>query len=324
MNSDLNVSVLIATYNRADVLRETLEAFTELDRDGLSVEFVVIDNNSGDHTKSVVESFSDRLPLVYLFQAVPGKNRALNKALNEVALGRLVVFTDDDVDPRPDWLQAIVQVSGRWPQYCVFGGRQIPLYPGDAPPWTEIEAVEEFCYGRHDYALQERLYDATAAPFGANFWVRRGLFEAGHRYDGAIGPGSAGGMGSETFFLGSLREAGFEFVYCPDAVVLHRIDPTHVKVRYVLRKAFRHGLGQARIHGVLRSEFLAKWPLIWVGSRVVAMAKWLLRYVAATFTPSVSTRMDKKVTALRWLGYNFGSVREAFRHGLYVSGPSRK
>lgn len=113
VKNDLNISVLVATYNRADVLRETLEAFTELDREGLSVEFVVIDNNSGDHTKSVVKSFSGRLPLVYLFQPIPGKNRALNKALDEIQLGEVIVFTDDDVRPANNWLPTIMEATRR-------------------------------------------------------------------------------------------------------------------------------------------------------------------------------------------------------------------
>jgi len=63
-----SVTVLIATYNRAEILRETLEAMCRVERDKLAIEFVVIDNNSTDHTKEVVESFAERLPIRYLFE----------------------------------------------------------------------------------------------------------------------------------------------------------------------------------------------------------------------------------------------------------------
>ena len=116
----LDISILIATYNRADILRQTLENMTCLDRDGLSVEFVVVDNNSSDHTKEVIESFTDRLPIRYLFGAKPGKSRALNRALDKVPLGKIIVFTDDDIVPHKDWLTAIVSISNRWPDYSVF------------------------------------------------------------------------------------------------------------------------------------------------------------------------------------------------------------
>ena len=144
-NSGLDISVLIATYNRAEILRQTLESMTDLDREGLAVEFVVVDNNSSDHTKQVVESFSGKLPIRYLFESRPGKNCALNKALDEVALAKLVVFTDDDVDPRKDWLKAVVSASRHWPRFSVFGGKQfleeelkIPVTIF-IPPWNSYD-----------------------------------------------------------------------------------------------------------------------------------------------------------------------------------------
>ena len=90
--NNLDISVLIATYNRAEILRQTLQSMTKLNRDGLSVEFVVVDNNSTDHTKEVIKSFTDRLPIRYLFEPRPGKNCALNKALNEVSFGEISVI----------------------------------------------------------------------------------------------------------------------------------------------------------------------------------------------------------------------------------------
>src|SRR5687768_2828620 len=98
----LNISILIATHNRAKILRRTMKAMEALVRAGVSVEWVIVDNNSSDETRLVVESFRERLPLRYLFEPRPGKNYALNKALSEVELGDVVVFTDDDVTPNPD------------------------------------------------------------------------------------------------------------------------------------------------------------------------------------------------------------------------------
>ena len=55
--SALDISVLICTFNRAESLRETLESLAEADRGNLSVEVVVIDNNSSDRTREVAEAF---------------------------------------------------------------------------------------------------------------------------------------------------------------------------------------------------------------------------------------------------------------------------
>ena len=49
----MKYSVIIATYNRADDLRETLRSIAGLSPSG-AWEVIVVDNNSKDHTKTVV------------------------------------------------------------------------------------------------------------------------------------------------------------------------------------------------------------------------------------------------------------------------------
>src|SRR5512143_2106657 len=115
-----DISIIIASYNRARDLCRTLEGMTKLQNEGIAFEVVVVDNSSTDQTKAVVESFSGRLPLKYLFEARSGKNRALNAALDKVKLGKIIVFTDDDVDVSPDWLVIIQSVCDRWSDCSVF------------------------------------------------------------------------------------------------------------------------------------------------------------------------------------------------------------
>jgi glycosyltransferase involved in cell wall biosynthesis len=119
----------------------------KLQNEGLAVEITVVDNNSTDQTKSVVESFSGQLPLKYLFEARSGKNRALNTALEKVRLGKIVVFTDDDVDVPPDWLVSIQSVCDRWPDCSVFGGRINVVFPVDkVPRWALGSVHVYFCF----------------------------------------------------------------------------------------------------------------------------------------------------------------------------------
>jgi glycosyltransferase involved in cell wall biosynthesis len=95
----MNITVIFSTFNRSAYLSKTLEAMTELDSVGINVQFAVVDNNSTDETSQVIDSFADRLPLVHLFEPRPGKNCALNHALDSVEMGDIVVFTDDDIVP---------------------------------------------------------------------------------------------------------------------------------------------------------------------------------------------------------------------------------
>ena len=62
MSSELSpaapdVTVVISTYNRSDQLRLTLESLLGQQTEGLTWEAVVVDNNSTDATRAVVELF---------------------------------------------------------------------------------------------------------------------------------------------------------------------------------------------------------------------------------------------------------------------------
>jgi glycosyltransferase involved in cell wall biosynthesis len=119
----LDLTILLATPDRAEVLRKTLEAMCNVRRDDISVELVVVDNGSSDHTSDVLRELATQLPLKALFEPNPRKCHALNRELERATLDEVVVFTDDDVTPDPSWFEAIVSTCARWPEYSVFDGR---------------------------------------------------------------------------------------------------------------------------------------------------------------------------------------------------------
>jgi len=82
--SKADVSLVICTYNRSQLLRHTLESITRLRPPmGAKWELLVVDNNSSDDTRPVAESFAERVPLRYIFEPRQGKTRALTRALQE-------------------------------------------------------------------------------------------------------------------------------------------------------------------------------------------------------------------------------------------------
>jgi glycosyltransferase involved in cell wall biosynthesis len=56
--SGVDVSVVIATYNRGEPLRDTLESLLAQAGGAASYEAIVVDNNSTDHTKEVIQEFA--------------------------------------------------------------------------------------------------------------------------------------------------------------------------------------------------------------------------------------------------------------------------
>src|SRR4051812_21029824 len=94
------ISVIIATRNRADSLRRLLPRLRAMSP-ALDWELIVADNGSSDDTAQLLAGMSGLLRAVH--EPVPGKSRALNRAM-AAAKGELLVFTDDDVEPHPAWL----------------------------------------------------------------------------------------------------------------------------------------------------------------------------------------------------------------------------
>jgi len=251
-----SITVMWSTHNRASILEETLQVMANLDRTGLDVQFVVVDNNSNDGTQSVLSAYAQRLPLVHYFEPRPGKNCALNHALNNVELGDVVVFTDDDISPRVDWLQAITRSADAYPDVDVFGGQIRVRWPAidPIPKWANDEWIRRWGYAEHDRGDSEKFYEGVDYPFGGNFWVRRRIFDTGRRYDESIGPRPKDRvMGSEASFLLSLIADGHTICYCPDAVVEHRIAPSELDGKAIVRRAFRQGRGFPRLSRYISS-----------------------------------------------------------------------
>src|SRR6476619_2209444 len=90
---EMKFSVIIATYNRADELPRTLESLKNLEV-AESWEVIVVDNNSSDNTREVVESAvsSFPVPLRYLMEREQGRSAALNAGI-QAAQGEILAIT---------------------------------------------------------------------------------------------------------------------------------------------------------------------------------------------------------------------------------------
>ena len=300
--------VLVPTYNRAEVLRQTLDALIGVDRSGIDCEIVVIDNNSTDNTAEIVNEYRSRLPVSLLKETRQGKNRALNKALTECALKEIVVFADDDVTPAKNWFQEIISSTRRWPAIDVFGGKIDVLWPnGREPRWAAADWVKAFGYSWHHYAAGEALYKPPACPLGPNFWVRNVVFESVPHFDESIGPNSRNRiMGSETSFLMELQRRKFQMLYYPAACVQHRITATDCRLQVLRRRAYTFGRGQVRLHGWHRRNLYLKSRLLWLLTYIADYMYTSLKFLRGTILADQQRNCELTVNSMM----RFGNLRE--------------
>jgi GT2 family glycosyltransferase len=174
---DVYVSIVICTYNRADHLRGVLAAFRDQAVDE-PAEILVVDNNSSDETKAVVERLSDDpsipIPIIYVFEPQQGLSAARNKGI-EVARGEIIAFLDDDATPDPGWLTALTRYFKSNAQVSAVGGPVRPDFEIDPPKW--LTPGLHGLYSLIDLGDDVSRFPRNAFPIGANMAFRRKEFD---------------------------------------------------------------------------------------------------------------------------------------------------
>src|SRR6478672_676832 len=135
----VDLSVVIATYNRGSQLRQVLDALLQQDARGVSYEVLVVDNNSRDNTAAVVEAVrvSDQSGRIrYFFEARQGVSYARNTGIAH-ARAPIIAIIDDDVVPVRDWAYSVKQAMDQYPEADCIGGRVLPVWTRPRPSWLD-------------------------------------------------------------------------------------------------------------------------------------------------------------------------------------------
>ncbi|MEO2022181.1 MAG: glycosyltransferase, partial [Pirellulaceae bacterium] len=92
----MDITVAICTWNRADLLNQTLTRLQQLViPEDLQWEIVVVNNACTDQTPEIVARHQEHLPLRMVMEPEPGLSCARNRAV-QAARGRWIIWTDDD------------------------------------------------------------------------------------------------------------------------------------------------------------------------------------------------------------------------------------
>lgn len=240
------LTVLFATYNRAHLLSSVLRDFCGLIQPPGGWKLVIVDNGSADDTKDVIASFIQQLPLTYVFEPRPGKNRALNSGLSYLE-GDLVVFTDDDVLPKADWLVQMRLAADAHPEFSVLGGVIFPKWEIPPEEWITKWNIP---LGPVFSITGPKLEEGPISPhavFGPNMAVRTDIFTQGYRFEESIGPSRSNyPMGSETEFTKRLLKLGHRAWHCRNSIVYHVIRSSQMRKDWVLQRMIRFGRGEFR------------------------------------------------------------------------------
>jgi glycosyltransferase involved in cell wall biosynthesis len=251
----MDLSLVVSTRNRAAQLEQALDSYARLQYPG-SWELVIVDNGSSDATPQLLEAFGRRFSgnVRVLQHAPPGLSGARNVGWR-AAGADIVVFTDDDCYPQPDYLERI-EACFSDQRYGFVGGRVLLHDPADYPVTIQLsDRRVEF---------PPNSYIAPGEVHGANFAFRRQALEAISGFDERLGAGTKYHSAEDTDAMARVSALGWWGLYDPAPTVSHHHRRREAKEIRRMRKA--HGIGtgayfiKCLANPEMRRTYLVRWP----------------------------------------------------------------
>lgn len=245
INVMMDFTVAIPTFNGASRLPLVLDRLQE--QQGVKDivwEVIVIDNNSTDHIKTVVETYQQNFPcsLRYCFEEKQGAGYARKLAIRE-AKSELVGFLDDDNIPEVNWIRAAITFAEKHPRAGAIGSQihgdfYTPL-PQDLKPLLPYFAISEW----GDKPFQ---YDRMLPPSAGLVIRRQAWLECVPEKTILNGRSKHSFLtGEDLETLAYIKRRGkWEIWYNPEMEVNHRILLSRFEKSYLIE--FFRGIGLSR------------------------------------------------------------------------------
>ncbi len=219
-DSGLSFSVVIVTYNRAELLSKCLESLQK--QTFRDFEVVVVPGPCTDSTDSLLDAYSDRIKVA----RNPFVNISISRNLGiRAAAGDVVAFIDDDAIPEPEWLERLGE-SYRNPSAGAVGGlvygpggAKIQFKSGAIDVWGTPQIIQETCP-----AFEPVRDGRCRIMMGTNASFRRGLLVSCGGFDEYIEY-----YHDESDVCFRAARLGFEIHHNNAAVVHHEFADSHLR-----------------------------------------------------------------------------------------------
>jgi glycosyltransferase involved in cell wall biosynthesis len=253
----VDITVLVCTFNRHYELRELLEsAMAQQTGGAFTYEILVVDNNSNDGTRRLVEGLiaEGHKTLRYLFEGRQGRSFALNTGLG-AARGEIYLIADDDLVLPPDYARRVWEAFRANPDVSVVAGKVLPLWAQPAPAWLTQEhwSALALC----DYGAEEFRTDTNKQICLLAGAFRHADVDAAGGYHTALGvtKGRIGGT-EDVDLLSRLYEVGHNGLYLPDLWLSHKVEADRLTQAYHRRWHTGHG----RFYAAMRMPEVERTP----------------------------------------------------------------
>ena len=306
------LSVIICTRNRAALLKSAIESVVDQDVSRDEFELVIVDNASSDDTAEVARGFQDRVRLRYVREERIGLCLARNTGWRS-AVGRYIVFFDDDAIARPGWLTAVKAGFERGGSSVgVVGGRVDPIWQASRPDWLADEVASSLTIVH--WGSEKTIPDIQREWLvGANMALPKSvLSEIGGFHPWLDRVGNNLLSSGDVFLQKQVMLEGYSCLYVPEMAIGHLVPASRLNQRWFLRRFFWQGISDA-VMQLIEKQPSPRQRLKLAAARLRCMLRSPTDLATLLFRTDRPDRFKRKCFALIDVGYVLGLLGAAKR-----------
>jgi GT2 family glycosyltransferase len=240
------VSVVVCTHstNNYQNLMEAVDSLLEQTHREMEI-IIVVDGNEELYERIVTAyGAHDNIKIVITEESL-GCSGARNVGV-KTARGDVIAFTDDDAIAERRWVASLVDTYEKLDAISV-GGKILPIWAPGKPDYFPEELYWLVGVSHEEFAEVKAV--EVRNTFGPNMSFRRKVFKEIGLFNEKLAfaeRGTSYMQGEEPeFALRMKQKLGRGVMYNPEAIVYHKIPPSKVKVKMLLRRAFYQGYSKA-------------------------------------------------------------------------------
>jgi glycosyltransferase involved in cell wall biosynthesis len=272
----MKVSVVVPIYNGEADLPELIECLRSQTYPPEEVEYLLVDNNSSDRTKDLIETAAENAVISIRplrENEIQSSYAARNRGIR-AALGEIIAFTDADCRPQAQWLEKLIEPFNNNPNLGIVAGEIVAL-PG--------KNLLEKHADRQETLSQKHTLANSFCPYGqtANLAVRREALETVGLFRPYLTTG-----GDADICWRILRETSYELKLAEEAIVKHRHRSTLAELASQWRRYGKSNKYLHELYGVdLSRELTAK-------EYIYRSLRWLLKELPKTGIKAILGKAD--------------------------------
>jgi len=299
------LSAIVCTYKRPDHISALLGDLERAQsKANAGWELLVVDNAGDAQTRKRCHDspLLKQGVMKYLHEPRAGLSVARNHGVRK-ALGEWLLFLDDDVRVREDFIHQMLQAIEECENMDVLCPRMVAPLPPDIPGWLQrrvASGVGQFDLGKHPCKLSQ----ATKLPVGACFCMHRRVWKQYGPFEEKMGrEGRRLLGGEESLLMMKAFAAGAKGMYLPHILVHHEFVNDKKGKAYWRRHAYDGGRSYVRMQLKLAKSGLASPRLARLA--LVSAAKAMFRLLVMPFSGRDAFENQHRVLA------HLGRAKEA-------------